>query len=89
MIDGIFGVPVTVPESAGRAGPEGRPPGPPEWVALGAARQAAWALSGADAPPTWPLAGASAEHTADPSPQIREKYAALRDATVSWGTAAG
>jgi len=72
----IFGVPVTVPA-------------PAEYVALGAARQAAWALSGADAPPAWPLAGASAEHTADPHPQVRAKYAALRDATVSWGTAGG
>ena len=78
----IFGVPVTVPE-------------PAEYVALGAARQAAWALSGADAhpshpsPPTWPLAGTSAEHTAEPAPQVRAKYAELRDATVSWGTTGG
>jgi xylulokinase len=36
----IFGVPVTVPE-------------PNEYVALGAARQAAWALSGAAQPPRW------------------------------------
>jgi xylulokinase len=28
-------------------------PEPAEYVALGAARQAAWALSGADTPPTW------------------------------------
>src|SRR5256884_258956 len=64
----IFGVPVTVPEPAGRAGSGGRnpdPPAPPEWVALGAARQAAWALSaatgsGAAEPPSWALAGASA-----------------------------
>jgi xylulokinase len=28
-------------------------PEPAEYVALGAARQAAWAISGADAPPTW------------------------------------
>ena len=36
----VFGVPVDVPE-------------PAEYVALGAARQAAWVLSGADEPPTW------------------------------------
>jgi xylulokinase len=72
----IFGVPVTVPA-------------PAEYVALGAARQAAWALSGADAPPAWPLAGTSAEYTAEPSPQVREKYAVLRDATLGWGTAGG
>ncbi|HEY3503750.1 MAG TPA: xylulokinase [Actinocatenispora sp.] len=37
----VFGVPVLVPE-------------PAEYVALGAARQAAWALSGATEPPAWP-----------------------------------
>jgi xylulokinase len=68
----IFGVPVTVPS-------------PAEYVALGAARQAAWALSGASEPPTWPLAG-TAEYTAEPAPQVREQYALLRDATVSWGS---
>jgi xylulokinase len=30
-------------------------PEPAEYVALGAARQAAWALSGGDAPPTWQI----------------------------------
>jgi len=64
-------VPVTVPE-------------PAEYVALGAARQAAWALSGAAQPPYWPPAGASAEYTADPSPQVRQQYAALREATAGW-----
>jgi xylulokinase len=67
----IFGVPVTVPE-------------PAEYVALGAARQAAWAASGAAEPPFWPLAGTSAEFTAEPVPLVRERYAALRDATVGW-----
>ncbi len=67
----IFGVPVTVPE-------------PAEYVALGAARQAAWALSGAAQPPDWPLAGASAEYTAAPSRQVRQQYAALREATAGW-----
>ena len=64
-------MPVTVPE-------------PAEYVALGAARQAAWALSGAAQPPDWPLAGASAEYTADTSPQVRQQYAALREATAGW-----
>jgi xylulokinase len=67
----IFGVPVTVPEAA-------------EYVALGAARQAAWAASGAAKAPDWPLAG-TAEFTAEPTPQVRERYAALRDATAGWG----
>lgn len=36
----LFGVPVSVPE-------------PREYVGIGVARQAAWALSGAEAPPNW------------------------------------
>jgi xylulokinase len=72
----IFGVPVTVPS-------------PAEYVALGAARQAAWALSaeagpGAAEPPSWPLAG-TAEYAAEPAPHVRAQYAALRDATAAWG----
>jgi xylulokinase len=67
----IFGVPVTVPE-------------PAEYVALGAARQAAWAASGAGLPPHWPLGGTSAEYTAEPAPEVRQRYASLRDDTVSW-----
>jgi xylulokinase len=67
----IFGVPVTVPP-------------PAEYVALGAARQAAWALSGAAGPPDWPLAGPAARYTADPVPHVRARYAALREATAGW-----
>jgi len=76
----IFGVPVTVPE-------------PAEYVALGAARQAAWALgtgsgtsiSGSDPaqPPTWPARPATI-HEADPLPQVREQYAALRNDAAAW-----
>ncbi len=56
---------------------------PGEYVALGAARQAAWALSGAAEPPTW--APAPSEHFEGPAePVIREQYARLRDSTVSW-----
>jgi xylulokinase len=69
----IFGVPVTVPA-------------PAEYVALGAARQAAWAVSGGAEPPPWPLPGQSAEYTADPAPLVRQHYAALRDATEGWGS---
>ena len=70
---GIFGVPVTVPP-------------PAEYVALGAARQAAWALSGTPGPPEWPLPGTGAERTADPVPVVRQRYAELRDATAGWDT---
>jgi xylulokinase len=78
---GVFGVPVTVPE-------------PAEYVALGAARQAAWALArasasagaGADsggAPPDWPARPAQT-YTAEPVPQVREQYAALREDAAAW-----
>lgn len=66
----VFAMPVEVPAAG-------------EYVALGAARQAAWALSGDATPPQW--AAASAQYfTADPTPQVRAQYALLRDATVDW-----
>ncbi|WP_433344382.1 xylulokinase [Micromonospora sp. CA-111912] len=61
----VFGRPVVVP-----------PPG--EYVADGAARQAAWLALGGDAPPHWSPVGAE-EHAADPVPAVRERYAAARD----------
>jgi xylulokinase len=48
-------------------------PTPAEYVALGAARQAAWTLSQQDSPPTWSH-GTSATYTADPSPQVFDRY---------------
>jgi xylulokinase len=69
----IFGVPVTVPEAG-------------EYVALGAARQAAWAVSGTAAAPSWRPAAPAAEYMAEPTPQVRQRYAALRDDTVGWGS---
>ncbi|HEU5159342.1 MAG TPA: xylulokinase [Streptosporangiaceae bacterium] len=70
----IFGVPVSVPE-------------PGEYVALGAARQAAWALAGTPRPPAWPRPRAE-EYEAPPTPVVREQYGALRDATETWHTPA-
>ena len=67
---GVFGMPVTVPE-------------PAEYVALGAARQAAWALSGASGPPHWPARSAST-YEAAPLPGVREQYAALREDAAAW-----
>jgi xylulokinase len=66
----ILGRPVVVP-----------PPG--EYVALGAARQAAWALSGAATPPSWPAREAELLE-ADPQPDVRARYAELRDRTETW-----
>jgi xylulokinase len=66
----VFGVPVTVPE-------------PEEYVALGAARQAAWAAAGTAEPPDWPRAGAR-DFTAEPDAALRRRYATLREATAGW-----
>ncbi len=66
---GVLGVPVAVPT-------------PGEYVALGAARQAAWALAGrqdADEPPEWAVREISA--SGDPGHwgrEVRERYASLR-----------
>jgi xylulokinase len=66
----IFGLPVAVPEAA-------------EYVALGAARQAAWALSGAAEPPSWPTQ-ATVTYEATAAPEVRERYASLRDDAAAW-----
>ena len=65
----VFGLPVLVP-----------PPG--EYVADGAARQAAWVLSGADRPPDWATA-TTERYEADPLPGVRSRYAEARDLTVN------
>ncbi|OLF11798.1 xylulokinase [Actinophytocola xanthii] len=61
----VLGRPVLVPE-------------PGEYVADGAARQAAWALTGTDNPPRWRL-GAVEEFSADPTPGLRARYAEARE----------
>jgi xylulokinase len=63
----ILGMPVHVPT-------------PAEYVALGAARQAAWTLSGADAPPSWSV-GATAAYTGDPTPEVVERYRSMQTLT--------
>ncbi len=68
LAPGILGRPVEVPE-------------PGEYVADGAARQAAWVLAGGDEPPTWTVAG-GAPVEAPPQPELRERYAAVRDLTA-------
>jgi len=61
----VFGCPVLVPE-------------PGEYVADGAARQAAWVLAGGDQPPAW-SAGQVQEYGGAGAPRIREQYAAARE----------
>ncbi len=63
----VFGAPVTVPR-------------PGEYVALGAARQAAWALAGTEAPPVWAAAQPDGTQPGDLGigEQIRAAYGAAR-----------
>ncbi|MFI5936888.1 xylulokinase [Actinoplanes sp. NPDC051494] len=69
----LFGLPVLVP-----------PPG--EYVADGAARQAAWVTAGGDLPPEW--SAETPEVYEDRGvPLIREQYAAARDKVVDRTTA--
>ena len=63
----VLGHPVLVPE-------------PGEYVADGAARQAAWTLTGGEEPPSWDLAGTET-YEADPDPAVRSRYAEVRDLT--------
>jgi xylulokinase len=65
---GVLGLPVLVPE-------------PGEYVATGAARQAAWALSGAAEPPVWQSPG-TRRFDADPRPEIRWRYAQARESVL-------
>jgi xylulokinase len=64
----VLSCPVAVPE-------------PGEYVADGAARQAAWVLSGESGPPHW-AAAETRTFEADPTPAVRARYAAVRDLTA-------
>ena len=64
----VLGCPVVVPE-------------PGEYVADGAARQAAWVLGGDDEPPPWTAAGTEL-FEADPTPSVRARYAEVRELTA-------
>jgi xylulokinase len=64
----VLGCPVVVPAAG-------------EYVADGASRQAAWALSGAAEPPSWPLSD-SETYEAEPTPQVRARYAEVRALTA-------
>lgn len=68
----VFGVDVEAPPSA-------------EYVALGAAKQAAWALSGSKTPPQWKT-GDTARLTGTAAASVSAQYSTLRDETSSWAT---
>lgn len=56
---------------------------PAEYVALGAARQAAWALTGTDEPPAWTISG-SRIVSAEPTPEVLGAYRELKERTADW-----
>jgi xylulokinase len=56
-------------------------PPPGEYVADGAARQAAWVLSGASEPPAWQLSQPDT-YAAPVDPTVRARYAQARDLTL-------
>jgi xylulokinase len=58
-------------------------PQPGEYVADGAARQAAWALLGGDTPPQWNLGDVSSTHS-PATPGVIDAYRTLRDRTSNW-----
>lgn len=68
----VLGRPVDVPE-------------PGEYVALGAARQAAWVLTGGEAPPMWSL-GDVKSYEAAPTPAVIDSYEAARVLTLGQDT---
>jgi xylulokinase len=65
----VLGHPVVVPQ-------------PGEYVADGAARQAAWVLSGEPKPPQWERPGTEVVQ-AEPTPWVRDRYTAVRDLTAT------
>lgn len=65
----VLGVPVLVPPAS-------------EYVADGAARQAAWVLAGSEAAPAWPAPGTEV-YEADPTPDVRNRYAEVRELTAT------
>jgi xylulokinase len=67
----VFGMPVLAPS-------------PAEYVALGAARQAAWALRGSPRPPAWEPPPTD-EYTGHRVPAVLERYAQVRDLTEGAG----
>jgi xylulokinase len=64
---GLLGAPVELPE-------------PAEYVALGAARQAAWVLAGGAEPPAWPVDATQLPPPPADAAPVRARYAAVREA---------
>lgn len=83
LIGGAAKNPAIAPIASALFGREVLLPPPGEYVANGAAKQAAWALLGGTNAPTWNL-GEISRHTAKPTPQVMEKYRSLKARTENW-----
>ena len=69
------------PDRAGHLRQPVQVPTPGEYVALGAARQAAWVLSRADSPPQR-LSGATESFTAAAMPEVLDQYREAQPLTL-------
>jgi xylulokinase len=83
LIGGAAKNPAIAPIASALFGREVLLPPPGEYVANGAAKQAAWALLGGATAPTWDL-GEISRHTAKPTPHVMEKYRSLKARTENW-----
>ena len=83
LIGGAAKNPAIAPIASALFGREVLLPPAGEYVANGAAKQAAWALLGGTQPPHWDL-GEVHSFTSEPTPQVLINYRTLRDNTVGW-----
>lgn len=83
LVGGAAKNPAVAPIASALFGREVLVPPAGEYVADGAAKQAAWALLGGDTPPQWNL-GEVESYSSTPTPEVLVKYRSLRDATEGW-----
>jgi len=83
LIGGAAKNPAVAPIASALFGREVLLPPPGEYVANGAARQAAWALLGGESAPRWDLGDVQHVQTAA-TPDVVDQYRLLRDRTENW-----
>jgi len=83
LVGGAAKNPAVAPIASALFGRKVLVPPPGEYVADGAAKQAAWALLGGANPPVWNL-GQVESFSSTPTPHVLSQYRTLRDATQGW-----
>jgi len=83
LVGGAAKNPAVAPIASALFGREVLLPPPGEYVADGAAKQAAWALLGGETPPTWNF-GDVEKFSSAPTPEVLRQYRELRDRTEGW-----